>query len=441
MSITNNINEEFLAFFKQYKIKINSKFLIGVSGGSDSMALLDIGIKAGLNISVAHVNYQLRLEESERDSLIIKQYCLDNKLNFYYKKAEMSLNKNLQNEAREIRYQFFNDLINENKLDYILTAHHQNDNHETFLFNALKGNGIGSLKGIPEKNGVILRPLLQFTKNQLLVHVQENKIKYGTDSSNSTSKYERNFIRNEVFQKLKSKFPEFEQGLTNSINFLREDYSLLSQLVGKIIQPQLEKRKNHTLINFNSNIPKQAWYHFFKKFGFNYKQINNWLESNSQSGKFIESSTHRISKDRENWTLSKNISGKRNDKIFYMNKNETIELPIKLIGHLCKSLSLEKSNNNVEFFNFSKLEFPLKLRKWKRGDKIRPLGMRGSKKVSDILIDLKISILEKENIYVLESNDDIIWVVGVLISDKYKIEKNASIYYKIVFQENYNYHS
>ena len=436
MSITNNIYKEFLTFFKQHLIKTNSKFLVGVSGGGDSMALLDIGLKAGLNISVAHVNYQLRNEESERESFIVKQYCLENKLNFYYKEAKINLLKNLQNEARKVRYQFFNDLAEENKMDYILTAHHQNDNHETFLFNALKGNGIGSLKGIPEKNGIILRPLLQFTKNQLLMYVQENKIKYGTDSSNLTSKYERNFIRNEVFQRLKNKFPKFEQGLTNSINFLREDYLLLNQLVDEIIHPLLKEEKDHTMINFNNHIPRQAWYHFFKKFGFNYSQINNWLETNSQTGKFIESSTHRISKDRDNWTLSVKTNHRRNDKIFDIDKNEAIELPIKLTGHLCETLSLEKSNKNVEFFNFSKLHFPLKLRKWKSGDRIRPLGMKGNKKVSDILIDYKISILEKENIYVLKSNNDIIWVIGVLINDKYKVDNNCRLFYKFVYQEN-----
>ena len=436
MSITNNINKDFLAFFKQNQIKTDGKFLVGVSGGSDSMALLDIGLKAGLNISVAHVNYQLRNEESERESFIVKQYCLENKLNFYYKEAKINLLKNLQNEAREVRYQFFNDLAEENKMDYILTAHHQNDNHETFLFNALKGNGIGSLKGIPERNGIILRPLLQFTKTQLLIYVQENKIKYGTDSSNLTSKYERNFIRNEVFERLKIKFPKFEQGLTNSINYLREDYLLLNQLVDEIIQPLLKEKKDHIQINFNSHIPRQAWYHFFNKFGFNYSQINNWLETNSQTGKFIESSTHRISKDRDNWTLSIKTTHKRNDKIFYIDKNEAIGEPIKLTGHICETLSLEKSNKNVEFFNFSKLTFPLKLRKWKNGDKIRPLGMKGNKKVSDILIDSKISILEKENIYVLESNNDIVWVIGILINERYKVENNCSLFYKIIYQEN-----
>ena len=436
MSIINNIHKDFLAFFKQHQIKTDSKFLVGVSGGCDSMALLDIGLKAGLNISVAHVNYQLRNEESERESFFVKQYCLENKLNFYYKEAKINLLKNLQNEAREVRYQFFNGLAEENKMDYILTAHHQNDNHETFLFNALKGNGIGSLKGIPERNGIILRPLLQFTKTQLLIYVQENKIKYGTDSSNLTSKYERNFIRNEVFQRLKIKFPKFEKGLTNSINFLNEDYLLLNQLVNEIIQPLLKEKKDHTLINFSNHIPRQAWYHFFKKFGFNYSQINNWLETNSQSGKFIESSTHRISKDRDNWTLSIKTTHKRNDKIFYIDKNEAVEVPIYLTGHLCKSLSLEKSNKNVEFFNFSKLNFPLKLRKWKNGDKIQPLGMKGNKKVSDILIDYKISILEKENIYVLESNNDIVWVIGILINEVYKVDNNCSLFYKIVYREN-----
>jgi tRNA(Ile)-lysidine synthase len=237
-----------------------------------------------------------------------------------------------------------------------------------------------------------------------------------------------------VFQKLKNKFPKFEQGLTNSINFLREDYSLLNQLVEEIIQPLLTEKKDHTLINFNNHIPKQAWYHFFKKFGFNYSQINNWLESNSQSGKFIESSTHRISKDRKKWILSKKTINKRNNNIFYIKKNEKIESPIKLTGHKSDYLSLEMSNNNVEFFNFSKLDFPLKLRKWRRGDKIQPLGMKGSKKISDVLIDFKISNLEKENIYVLESNDDIVWIVGFLISDKYKIDKNSSICYKFSYE-------
>ena len=436
MSITDNINKKFLAFFKQHEIKTNSKFLVGVSGGSDSMALLDIGLKAGLNISVAHVNYQLRNEESERESIIIKQYCLENKLNFYYKEAKINLLKNIQNEAREVRYQFFNDLAEENNIDYILTAHHQNDNHETFLFNALKGNGIGSLKGIPDRNGIILRPLLQITKTQLLMYVQENKIKYGTDSSNLTSKYDRNFIRNEIFQRLRNKFPKFEQGLTNSINFLREDYLLLNQLVDEIIQPLLEEKKDHTLINFSNHIPRQAWYHFFKKFGFNYSQINIWLEIDSQTGKYIESSTHRISKDRNNWTLSMKTNQKRNDKIFYIDKNEAIEVPIKLTGHLCETLSLEKSNNMVEYFNYSMLTFPLKLRKWKSGDKIQPLGMKGNKKISDILIDSKISNLEKENIFVLESKNDIIWVIGVLINDRYKVNNNCSLFYKIVYQEN-----
>ena len=158
------------------------------------------------------------------------------------------------------------------------------------------------------------------------------------------------------------------------------------------------------------------------------------MESNSQSGKFIESSTHRISKDRKKWILSKKTINKINNKIFYIKKNEKIESPIKLTGHKSDNLSLEMSNNNVEFFNFSKLDFPLKLRKWKRGDKIQPLGMKGSKKISDVLIDFKISNLEKENIYVLESNNDIVWIVGFLISDKYKLDNNSSICYKFTYE-------
>jgi tRNA(Ile)-lysidine synthase len=134
--------------------------------------------------------------------------------------------------------------------------------------------------------------------------------------------------------------------------------------------------------------------------------------------------------------LSKKVNYSRIDKLFHIQKNETIETPIKLIGKICKNFSFEKSNNKTEFFDFSKLDFPLKIRKWKKGDKIQPLGMKGSKKVSNILIDFKKSIVEKENIYVLVSNNDIVWIVGVLISDKYKVEKNSTNYYKFEYKEN-----
>ena len=429
MSTINTINKEFLSFFKDYKIDLKSQFLIGVSGGNDSMAVLNLAVKSKLKVSVAHVNYQLRNEESERDYKIVKEYCKINNLKIYYKKVKLDSLKNLQNVAREIRYQYYNEITSQENLDYIITGHHQNDDHETFLLNTIKGSGIKGLKGIPKKNGIILRPALQFTKSRLLEYVQHHKIKIGIDSSNLVSKYERNYLRNEVFNKISSKFPDFEKGFTNSIQFLKKDYLLLNELVQKVISPQIEERRNYLIINFDNSIPKQAWYHFFKRFGFNFSQVNNWVVNNSQSGKHIESLTHKLSVDRNKWILSKRNFKKLSDEVFEVFKNQEIKTPILLKGHLTEKCVYKKSKK-VEYFDYSNLFFPLKLRKWKSGDRIKPLGMKGNKKVSDILIDQKIPMLEKDNIYVLLSNNDIIWIIGTIINEKYKIDKSSKIFYK-----------
>ena len=190
------------------------------------------------------------------------------------------------------------------------------------------------MKGIPEKNGIILRPALQFTKSLLLEYVNHHKIKIGIDSSNLASKYERNYLRNEVFNKISSKFPDFEKGFTNSIQFLKKDYLLLNELVQKIINPQIEERKNYLIINFDNSIPKQAWYHFFKRFGFNFSQVNHWVVNNPQSGKHIESLTHKLSADRNKWILSKRNFKKLNNEIFEIFENQKTKTPILLEGRL-----------------------------------------------------------------------------------------------------------
>ena len=228
---------KYLNFFNHHKINLKSNFLIGVSGGLDSMALLDLSFKTGLKISVAHVNYQLRGSENNREIKIIEEYCQERKINLFIKTTEINKNKNLQNEARIVRYQFFNELINQEGLDYIITAHHQNDNHETFLFNAFRGNGINSLKGIQKINTIILRPGLEFSKKELEEYAQLNTINFNIDSSNLTSKYDRNFIRNKLLKLVSTQFPNYEKALSNTIKYLNEDYILLNLSLIHISEP------------------------------------------------------------------------------------------------------------------------------------------------------------------------------------------------------------
>lgn len=422
-------------FFKNHHINLKSTFLIGVSGGLDSMALLDLSFRSGLKISVAHVNYQLRGDENQQEIKIIKRYCQERNINFFIKTAEINKVKNLQNEARIIRYHFFNEIINEEELDYIITAHHQNDNHETFLFNAFRGNGINSLKGIQKINKNILRPGCDFSKKELLEYAQLNNINYNIDSSNLNSKYDRNFIRNHILKKVNSQFPNYEKGLSNTINYLNEDYLLLKYLIKKNLEKYIIEEKNFLKIKFDHTIPFYFWCHYLRKYGFKNHQILNFIDNPPQVGKYIESTHFQLLNDRNFWIL-KSINYKSEDfKKYYLKENQAIQDPICLSGKISKTRKINTIDQNIEKIDFSKLQFPLILRKWKKGDKIQPLGMKGNKKISDFLTERKVPLFEKKNIYVLISNKDIIWVIGYVISEKVKICKKSTKYYQLIYQK------
>jgi tRNA(Ile)-lysidine synthase len=431
MSNVDNILDEYLEFFNQNQIDLKNKFLIGVSGGIDSMAVLDLSIRRGLKVSVAHVNYGLRDKENILEKKIVEKYCAANNIDFFYKEAYINRSENLQNEARNIRYDFFNEIIDQQNIDYLITAHQQNDNHESFLYHFFRGNGINRLKGIAEMNGNILRPLLRFKKSQLKEYVEEHQISYSLDSSNSSSKYDRNFIRNELFEKVGERFPKYEKGLSKSIKFLSEDYLLLNLLIKDVLKDLIEVQEDQIKISPKDSISGLVWSHYFRKFGFNHFQIEKWVKTKHQSGKYIESEYYQLLYDRGNWVLYRKDLNEKDSKIFYLKKNASINNPIHLNGHVIKQFTIEKLKTNVESFDVSKLHFPLKLRKWEHGDFIQPLGMSGLKKVSDVLIDKKVALNDKKNTWVLLSENEIIWVIGYIISEKYKINKSSKQFYKI----------
>lgn len=426
------IIDKYRTFFSSNRIPNNSLFLIGVSGGIDSMVTLDLSRKIGLNIAVAHVNYQLRGEESERDTKIVKTYCKKHSIRFHYTKANLNQVDNIQTAARDFRYHYFSEIIQENNIDFIITAHHQNDDHETFLLNAIRGSGLNGLKGIPEIRSNILRPALQFNKSQLKDYALKNKVPFGEDSSNATSKYDRNYLRNKVISSLLNRFPHMEKGLTNSIQSLKKDHQLLLYLIDKIITPYIVKKENAIVITPDKDIPNHCWYYFLKNYGFNYAQISNWIKKERQTGKFIVSTNFRLIKDRQTWILAPLQDP--SSITYYLKENQSITNPIHLecssIGNLMK---IEK-NEKIGYFTYEKLIFPLTIRKWRKGDKIHPLGMKGQKKVSDILIDNKISSLDKENIYVLISNNEIIWLIGICINEKYKVNRDNNSVYEVVLK-------
>ena len=423
---------EFKNFFEVNKISKNARFLIGVSGGLDSMVILDLAIKCGLNSAVAHVNYQLRKEESDNDAERVIKFCEKQKIPFHLDESGLKDCKNIQIAAREIRYNFFHKLLNDHQYDYIITAHHKNDDHETFLLNALRGSGIKGLKGIPPNRKKIIRPALQFTKTQLHEYALNNSIPFGNDSSNSISKYDRNFIRNKVLPIVTKRFKNAEHGLSTSIDNLKRDYALLNELVNKAVHPLITKKGENLILKPSREITKDCWFYYLNQFGFNYNQISSWIDQNSQSGKYISSDKYKLIKNRETWILSPIELNEDDFSFIKLYEDKNVSQPLILN---CKTLNITGAlikDENIGLFNKKLLRFPLVLRKWEHGDKIQPLGMKGLKKVSDILIDKKISLEEKKNIYVVLSQDEIVWIVGHVVNEKYKVILGEDLVYKMI---------
>jgi tRNA(Ile)-lysidine synthase len=427
----NSIEKQYLDFLKNKCISSESKFLIGVSGGMDSMVCLEIARKFSKDISVAHVNYKLRGEESDRDEKIVEDYCKKWGLSFHLLISNINKAKNIQLEARNSRYSFFNEILVSNKLDYIITAHHLNDNVETFLLNTFRGSGINGLTGIPHVRKQIIRPLITISKKEIIDYCTQKNIAFGEDSSNNISNYKRNFLRNDILPLLSKQFPDFFEKTNKTILNLQSDKKLLQLLIEKELNGTVTKNNDGYIIKKNNEVSIHAWYHFFKDFGFNYNQVLKWVKNDQQSGKSIFSEKHELINNREEWLLYPIVESK-NIKI-KIGLNESITKPIKIS---CVSTVPPKSfstDRNECFLDLEKLQFPLTINKWERGDHLQPIGMKGSKKISDILIDKKISIHDKRNVLVLKSNNTIVWLIGHIINDNYKVTTKTSRCYKIKF--------
>ena len=217
-----SIEKKYLAFFEKNAISLDAKFLIGVSGGIDSMVCLDLARKYTKNISVAHINYKLRGKESDRDEKIVRDYCLKWNIPFHLQVSRIDKSKNIQLEARNLRYSFYEEMLKTNELDFTITAHHLNDNVETFFLNASRGSGINGLIGIPSIRKQIIRPLINVSKTQIMDYSAKIQLKFGEDSSNKTSDYNRNFLRNKVLPLLNDQFPTFFDKISDTIlNFTK----------------------------------------------------------------------------------------------------------------------------------------------------------------------------------------------------------------------------
>jgi tRNA(Ile)-lysidine synthase len=414
------------------------KLLLATSGGLDSMVMVDLFHKLSFEIAIAHCNFQLRGIESFGDQDFVQNYADANEIPLFLTQFDTEAfakdyKLSTQVAARELRYSWFYELLETKKYDYILTAHHADDNLETFLINLVRGTGIDGLTGIPAQNENVIRPLLIFSRQEIEQYAKENNIEWREDSSNASDKYLRNKIRHNLVPILKELNPDFLSSFYKTQAYLEETevmaedasimvYQLVAKEKGEAIHLDLNQLKK--LPNYKSYL-----YQWLNEFGFSaWDDIYDLVDG--QSGKQVFSSGFRLLKNRDFLILTP-VDLEGEDEEYHIDKDQK-EINIPLNISFSKVDDINLVSNRTIFVDEDKLQFPLVLRRWKQGDNFQPLGMEGkSKKVSKFFKDNKLSLIEKENAWILCSDNQIVWVAGFRQDERFKIGNRTKKILKI----------
>ena len=436
----------------QHLFEPKDRLLLAVSGGVDSVVLCALCKQAGYDFEIAHCNFQLRGADSQRDEAFVIALAEKYGVPFYLKTFDTAgyakaAKKSIETAARDLRYEWFYSLINSiqkevapavtSKLNYILTGHHADDNIETVTMNFFRGTGIAGLKGILSKQGKIIRPLLFARRTELETYAAQQGLEFVTDHTNLENDYTRNYFRNTILPLVSESFPEATNNVLKNIQRFRETEILFQQSVEQHKKKLLEYRGKEIhipVLKLLKTVPLVTVLHeIIKEFGFTAHQTEEAITLlKSETGKYIQSATHRIIKNR-GWIIISPIQTVEANHILMEEKDNAIVFP-------SGSLSMETVDSGsykitldplVAQLDLSKISFPLLLRKWKIGDYFYPLGMQKKKKLSRFLSDQKLSLTQKENVWVVAMDQKIIWVVGMRIDDRYKISEATQQIYSL----------
>jgi tRNA(Ile)-lysidine synthase len=443
MNLLQKFQENWKDHFPQLPVG-NWHLLLAVSGGVDSVVLTDLVFEAGFSFSIAHCNFNLRGEESERDEGFVRslgeKYGIEVLVKRFDTSGYAAGNKvGIQEAARELRYDWFKELLNE-KRAHLLTAHHSDDNVETVLFNIFRGTGINGLHGILPIQGKIIRPLLFASRDEILHYAKEKQLNWVEDSSNASSKYTRNYIRHEVLPMLKQIFPAVTENINQGIERWREGEELYHQALTFHKKRLLEFKGNEVhipLLKLQQSSPlKTVTYEIIKDYGFTSAQTPEVIDLfESESGKYVVSATHRILRNRK-WLIIAPLQTTEAQNILVDEGTGKIQFAEGTLAFDAAGNHQLSGDSSIATVDASSIHFPLLLRKWKQGDYFYPLGMRKKKKLSRFLIDQKVSMIDKEKVWVLESNQRIVWVIGHRIDDRFKITPATRKTLQFTFQKN-----
>jgi tRNA(Ile)-lysidine synthase len=415
---------------------LDDTILVGVSGGIDSVVLLDLLDKAGFSMVIAHCNFRLRGSESDGDERLVNDLAKKYDVPIFktaFDTADYAQENKISIEmaARELRYQWFEMIRSTHHFECIAVAHHRDDQLETFFLNLIRGTGLTGLTGMDPVNGKVVRPLLFASREEIEIYRRENFLDYREDSSNQSLDFQRNKIRHMILPVMESLNPSFREGLIKTMYYLEDVSKIYNKAILQTWERVVLRKGNEywiSIAELKLLDPLPAYvFEFLKPYGFNSNVAADVVASLGRtSGKQFISPTHRLVRDRESLILTPLLTDTR--KHFYLDEKMTeLVLPVHL-----KILITEKTDKFkipdsrvVACIDRDKVQFPLLIRRWKQGDYFKPLGMIGFKKISDYFIDSKLSIPDKENAWILANGEQVIWIIGHRLDDRYKITQST----------------
>ena len=439
--------QHFQSFIKQHSLfNAKDKILLAVSGGADSVVMADLFYNSGLQFGIAHCNFRLRGSESDAEEKFVETLASKFRVPYFAEHFDTSAYAtdhkiSVQMAARELRYKWFEEIRASEEFDFIATAHHLDDQVETFLINLVRGTGISGLHGILPKQGLLIRPLLFAFRSDIADYAKSNHIGFCNDSSNAEDKYLRNKFRLKVIPLLEEINPDFRRTLSSEIAILRDWEAIGRKSLKENIPVFSKVFKDKTIVDLKllaQSAPHElyAW-ELLSGYGFNSSVVGDILANSSKnSGRTFLSLTHRAVIDRGSLIIQSAKPERKEQGRMISEKRKNISWPVKLRFTVAEydpsdPIHAEKETASLDF---DKLSFPLELRNWKPGDSFHPFGMKGKKKISDFLIDEKVSLPDKENTWVLCSSGKIAWVVGKRIDHRFRITHGTSRIFRITMQ-------
>jgi tRNA(Ile)-lysidine synthase len=424
---------------KELELTKGDKILLAVSGGADSVLMLYLFWKAGYNCGIAHCNFHLRDKDSDFDEELVSKLAL--KYNYPFFKIDFNTTQyaeekgiSIEMAARELRYTWFEKIRKENDYKFIATAHHQDDLIETFFINLTRGTGIRGLSGFDQKKNAIIRPILFANRSSIHQFIKKHNLEFREDRTNSETKFIRNKFRHNILPLFTEINPSYKQNILQTIKNLQDAELLMNNELNHAFKKVVSSKDEITYVNI-SKLTEYKDIHpylfeILQPYGFNNDQVIN-IEKvlYDESGKVFISKSHKLVKDRNTLVIAP-IDENFSLPIIITKKTDLVNLPFY------KQLILKYLKNNSEFviskepeyatLDADKLKFPLEIRKWEQGDYFFPIGMKQKKKLSDFLIDEKINLIDKQNTLLLLSDNQVVWIIGKRIDNRFKITDQST---------------